>query len=119
MTQQEVIKAFMQSLDKTELSGRAALDEAVRASSNFSSYQEVANQFLEDQTTAKNWHRFLVEKCGIILDNADTGAISGSDAGGTEKTAETILPAKGKAKYPSGTSFTVDGLTIYGIPIRR
>lgn len=116
MTQQEVIKAFMQSLDKTELSGRAALDEAVRASSNFSSYQEVANQFLEDQTTTKNWHRFLVEKCGIILDNADTGAISGSDAGGTEKTAETILPAKGKAKYPSGTSFTVDGLTIYGIP---
>lgn len=116
MTQQEVIKAFMQSLDKTELSGRAALDEAVRASSNFSSYQEVANQFLEDQTTTKNWHRFLVEKCGIILDNADTGAISGSDAGGTEKTAETILPATGKAKYPSGTSFTVDGLTIYGIP---
>ena len=116
MTQQEVIKAFNQSLNQTKLSGRAALDEAVRASSNFSSYQEVANQFLEDQTTTKNWHRFLVEKCGIILDNADTGAISGSDAGGTEKTAETILPATGKAKYPSGTSFTVDGLTIYGIP---
>ena len=32
MTQQEVIKAFNQSLDKTELSGLAALDEAVRAS---------------------------------------------------------------------------------------
>ena len=61
-TQQEVIKAFMQSLDKIELSGRAALDEAVRASSNFSSYQEVANQFLEDQMSANNWHRFLVEK---------------------------------------------------------
>ena len=116
MTQQEVIKAFNESLNQTKLSGRAALDEAVRASSNFSSFQEVIGKFFDDQKAAKNWHRFLVEKCGIILDNADTGAITGSDAGGTEKTATTILPATGKAKYPSGTSFTVDGLTIYGIP---
>ena len=116
MTQQEVIKAFNQSLNNTNLSGRAALDEAVRASSNFANYQEVVNQFLKDQKSAKNWHSFLVEKCGIILDNADTGAITGSDAGGTEKTDTTVLPATGKAKYPSGTSFTVDGLTICGIP---
>ena len=115
-TQQEVIKTFMQSLDKTELSGRAALDEAIQASSNFKNFEEVRNSFAKDFDEAKNWHTFLVEKCGIILDNADTGAITGSDAGGTEKTAETILPSKGKAKYPKGTSFTVKGLTIYGIP---
>lgn len=38
MTQQEVIKAFNESLNNTQLSGRAALDEAVKASSNFTSY---------------------------------------------------------------------------------
>lgn len=54
MTQQEVIKAFNQSLNQTELSGRAALDEAVKASSNFSSYQEVVDKFLKDQKSAKN-----------------------------------------------------------------
>lgn len=116
MTQQEVIKTFMQSLKNTELSGRAALDEAVQASSEFKSYHELINQFMEDITAAGNWYRFLAEKCGIILDNADTGAITGADAGGTLKTATDILPAKGKAQYPEGTSFTVKGLTIYGIP---
>lgn len=115
-TQQEVIYNFIQSLKNTNKSGRAALDEAVRASSDFDNYQEVKTKFMDDLKAAKNWHRFLVEKCGIILDNADTGAISGSDAGGTEKTATTVIPSKGKAKYPEGTSFTVNGLTIYGIP---
>ena len=116
MTQQEVIMAFMQSLKNTELSGRAALDEAVTASSDFTSYQALVNKFMSDIESANNWHAFLVEKCGIILDNSDTGAISGADAGGTLKTATTVIPAKGKASYPEGSSFTVDGLTIYGIP---
>ncbi len=120
MTQQEVIKTFNQSLNNTQLSGRAALDEAVKASSNFTSYQEVANKFIEDQKAETNWHKFLVEKCGIILDNSDTGAISGADAGsGTVKTATTIIPCEGDADYPSGSSFTVDGLTIYGIPAKN
>ena len=66
---------------------------------------------------AKNWQTFLIEKCGIILDNKDTGAISGSDAGGSKtKTATDIIPSKGEAKYPEGTFFTVRGVTIYGIP---
>ena len=118
MTQQEVIKAFMQSLDKTELTGRAALDEAVKTASKskFKNFEELAESFLSDHYAAKNWHTFLVEKCGIILDNDDTGAISGADAGGTHKTATDIIPSEGDASMPSGTSFTVDGLTIYGIP---
>ena len=117
-TQQEVMKAFMKSLDETELSGRDALDEAIQASSNFKSYSEVLGKFEKDRdATGDNWHRFLVEKCGIILDNKDTGAVSGSDAGGaTAKGADDIIPEKGEAKYPEGSSFTVDGLTIYGIP---
>ena len=118
MTQQEVMKTFMTSLKNTEMSGRSALDEAVKASSSFVSYEEVVKKFGEDwEKSGGNWHRFLVEKCGIILDNEDTGAVSGADCGSdTVKGAEDILPSKGSAKYPSGTSFTVRGLTIYGIP---
>ncbi len=119
MTQQEVIKAFMHSLDETEMSGRAALDEAVRASSNFKNFQEVANKFKADTEATGNWNTFLQKYCGIIIDNADTGAVTGSDAGGTEKTPDGVLPATGDAAYPEGTSFTVKGVTIYGIPPRE
>lgn len=119
-TQQEVIYNFMQSLDNTTLKGAAAVNEAIRASSNFKNFNAVKKQFMNDLRSAKNWQTFLVEKCGIILRNVDTGAISGSDAGGSEvKGKYDILPSKGKAKYPSGTSFTVDGLTIYGIPPKK
>ncbi len=117
MTQQEVIKTFMTSLNNTTLKGGKALDEAIKNSSSFKNFAAVKSKFLADIKAAKNWHTFLVEKCGIILDNADTGAISGSDAGGSKaKSATDILPSTGDAKYPTGKSFTVDGLTIYGIP---
>lgn len=120
MTQQEVIKTFMQSLNDTTLKGGAALNEAIKASSSFKSFSEVRRKFLEDIKAAKNWHTFLVEKCGIILDNDDTGAISGADAGGSSvKSATDILPSIGEAQYPEGSSFTVDGLTIYGIPDKK
>ncbi|MBQ6296833.1 MAG: calcium-binding protein [Selenomonadaceae bacterium] len=119
-TQQEVIYNFMQSLDNTTLKGGAAVNEAIRASSNFKNFAAVKKQFMNDLRSAKNWQTFLIEKCGIILTNDDTGAISGSDAGGSKvKGKYDILPSKGKAKYPSGTSFTVDGLTIYGIPPKK
>lgn len=122
MTQQEVIKTFMQSLNDTTLKGGKALDAAIKTASNskFKNFAALKKKFLTDQKSAKNWHTFLVEKCGIILDNADTGAISGSDAGGSKtKKGTNILPSTGKAKYPEGSSFTVDGLTIYGIPDKR
>ena len=117
MTQQEVMKTFIKSLDDTEMSGRSALDEAIKKSSDFGSYQEVVSKLYADWQEAGNWHTFLVRYCGIILDNKDTGAISGSDTGGaTSKGATDIIPVEGDAKYPDGTSFTIDGLTIYGIP---
>ena len=118
MTQQEVIKTFMHSLDETTLKGSAALNEAIKASSNFKSFKAVRTQFLNDLQAAKNWQTFLVEKCGIVLDNADTGAISGYDAGGSEiKTTTDILPSKGKLQpYPTTSSVTVRGMTLYGIP---
>ncbi|MBR0060805.1 MAG: calcium-binding protein, partial [Selenomonadaceae bacterium] len=116
-TQQEVIKTFMQSLDNSTLKGAAAINQAIRASSDFKNFNAVRRKFIADLKAAKNWHTFLVEKCGIILDNKDTGAISGADAGGSEvKTADNLLPATGDAQYPDGTSFTVEGVTIYGVP---
>ena len=120
LTQQEVIKAFIKSLDETEFSGRAALDEAVRACSNFESYQTLVDRFKADvEASGDNYQRFLIEKCGIILNNEDAGAITGSDAGGSEvKTNLGILPAEGEAVYPEGSEFTVNGLTIYGVPDR-
>ncbi len=117
MTQQEVMKNFMHSLDETDKSGRSALDDAVKSSSNFKSYNELVEKFQSDWKNAGNWHTFLVKYCGIILDNKDTGSILGKDAGGeTSKGADDIILCKGDAIYPEGTSFTVNGLTIYGIP---
>ena len=46
MTQQEVIKTFMQSLDKTEHSGCAALDEAIQASSDFKNFEDFKKKIL-------------------------------------------------------------------------
>ncbi len=117
MTQQEVMKNFMHSLDETDKSGRSALDDAVKSSSNFKSYNELVEKFQSDWKNAGNWHTFLVKYCGIILDNKDTGSILGKDAGGeTSKGPEDIIPCEGDEIYPEGTSFTVNGLTIYGVP---
>lgn len=57
------------------------------------------------------WKNFLLEKCGIDFTNKDTGAITGSDAGGsTSKTTESIVPESGSLKKFTGDSFTVNGL---------
>ena len=118
-TQQEVIKAFMASLDTTTLKETAAVDEAIKSCSNFGGTQAVINKIISDcksyiSADSKNgWKNFLSQKCGINLDNTDTGAITGSDAGGkTAKTAESIVPESGSLKNFSGQSFTVNGLTF-------
>ena len=112
-TQQEVIKAFMESLDTTKTSGVKALNAAVKACLDFNDLQSVIDKLISDCKNATSTKAFLKEKCGIILDNEDTGAITGWDAGGSKiKTAESIVPESGKASYPSGTSFTKRGLTV-------
>ena len=90
-TQKDIIQSFMKSLDDTAESGTAALDEAVRACSDFESAQAVVDKMVKDCQSAGSATEFLEEKCGIILNNADTGAITGSDMGGSDaKTAESI-----------------------------
>ena len=47
-SQQDVIKQFMASLDKTTLEGTAALDEAIKACSNFNGIQDAIDHMVED-----------------------------------------------------------------------
>lgn len=114
MSAQSVIRNFISSLDNTTKSGTAALDEAVASVSNFKSWTNLIDTMANDCAAyAGNGNGFLQEMCGIILNNSDTGAITGSDAGnGTTKTAESVVPESGDWTYPESSSFTVDGLTV-------
>ncbi len=110
MTQQEVIQRFMASLDKTNKKGEYALDEAVRACSTFNSFQELKTAILNDCRNADSGDDFLKTYCGINLDNEDTGAITGSDAGGsTVKTKNSIVPENGLLDDYPDNEFTVNG----------
>ena len=112
-TAQEVIKNFMKSLDETSLSGESAVDEAIQACSNFNSISDAISQMVSDCKKASSATSFLTDYCGIILDNEDTGAITGSDAGGsTVKTAESIVPEVGSLSTYTNNSFTTNGLNV-------
>lgn len=110
----ESIKKFMSSLSSSNLRGTAALDAAVIACSNFESMQDAIESMLEQASAANSATEFLENQCGIILDNADTGAITGSDAGGaTTKTAQSVVPETGGSNsYPPSETFTIKGLTV-------
>ena len=114
MSAQSVIRNFMSYLDSTTSSGTAALDGAVASVSNFKSWSELINTMSNDCAAyAGDGNGFLQEMCGIILNNSDTGAITGSDAGGgSAKTAESVVPESGEWTYPDSSSFTVNGLTV-------
>lgn len=99
-TELQIIQVLVKSLDRsTDNNGIQALDKAIRACSGYRSTQDLINEFTarcyamrgEKNTTTLN--NFLKYTCGINLYNDDTGAITGSDAGGsTVKTAESIVP---------------------------
>ncbi|SEH27595.1 calcium-binding protein [Selenomonas sp. KH1T6] len=124
-THQEVIKSFMQSLDNTTLSGADALDEAVKKSSGgrFSDMQALIDSFINDVRNHGGTYsyydeqtdKFLKDYCGIVINNKDTGAITGSDAGGAiTKTAESIVAESGSVRsFPSGGKTTINGLTFH------
>ena len=113
----QVATSLMTSLNKTTLSGTAALDEAISSASNgkFSTTSALVENFLSDLDSSTSATAFLSDYCGIILNNTDTGAITGADAGGdTVKTAESIVPeqvAVSSWGLPTSAT-TIDGLTI-------
>ncbi len=116
----KVMQKFMRALDETTLIGRAAVDEAIRSCSTFDGLDGLIENFIADCESASTAEEFLLDKCGIDLDNEDTGAITGSDAGGSiVKTAKSIIPGKsGAVDYPEGTSFELDGLSV-NVPSRN
>lgn len=115
-----VIKKFVSYLDNSDkvISGAAeaekVLDAAVQAATaNFSSLKEVVGSLIGDIKKSASGSSFLRHYCGIELDNADTGAITGADAGsGPVKTAESVVPESGAAVYPDGSSWSCHGLTL-------
>lgn len=112
-TPQHVIKKFMAALDRTKLRGIAAVDEAIKKSSKFSDADEVIACMINDCRRINDADKFLRDCCNIILDNADTGAISGWDAGtSTVKTNESIVDERGAIKLFRGASFTINGLKV-------
>lgn len=101
-TQQDIIKLFMTSLDRSTKSTandavNAAIDTA--SSGKFKSLKDLSAAFLKDcKASPGNVSDFLREKCGIIIDNEDTGAVSGFDMGGTKiKTEDGIVTEDGLA----------------------
>lgn len=95
-TQQDVIKNFMRSLDNTGLGGREAMNEAIKNCCGVESIQAAIDIMVSDCQSVGNAESFLQNRCGITLYNDDTGAITGSDAGGaTVKTSQSIIPENG------------------------
>ena len=110
---QDVIKKFMLTLEQTKSRGAVAVDEAVRSCSNFNGVTDLINQIVSDAQHSANARTFLADKCGIDLDNDDTGAITGWDAGGLGvKTATSIVDERTAMENFAGDSFVVEGLTV-------
>lgn len=113
MTQQEIIKAFMKSLDTTSKKGEAALNAAIKACSPFKSFKAAKAAMISDCKKAKSADDFLKTYCGIDYSTKDTGAITGKDAGGSKtKTDASIIPESGSLKNFTGNSFKVNDLTV-------
>ena len=110
-----IIKNFVEALTTTSKTGTAAVDVALAAvgAKNYKTLKSKFNSASEKYSSAKD---FLEKACGVRITNTDTGAITGSDAGGkTTKTAESIVPEKATAKTLTSAqykSFTVSGLKV-------
>ncbi|MBR4152243.1 MAG: hypothetical protein IKT98_04735 [Selenomonadaceae bacterium] len=120
VTPQDVIKKFMWSLDNSTLSSATTmLDNAIKYATNskYTTVQDAVNAMVSDcKSYSGKWESFLKEKCDIDLNNDDTGAISGYDAGGsaTEKTKNSIVKETGTVnKNFKGNNFQVNGLNVY------
>ncbi|MBR1730031.1 MAG: hypothetical protein IJ728_10970 [Selenomonadaceae bacterium] len=121
VTPQQVIKKFMSSLDTTTYSGIAALSQAVNFATNgyFRDINSAISQIVADCRNTGNATKFLKDYCDIDLSNpktADTGAITGSDAGGSRVlTPEGVVPETGSLDTSfNSTSFKTNyGATFY------
>lgn len=112
--QQDTIKNIVHALDTNE-GGARGLDKAIRQNTPFAGTQDAINHFIADRDRYRSADDFLRSACGIILDNEDTGALTGSDAGGSEvKTAASVVPNYSIADtWNDRTGFDIDGTHAY------
>lgn len=85
-SQQQVIKNFMTALGDYNLATlkKSRLDCVIQLCSPFKSLDEAVEKMVADCQSAQSADDFLINYCGIILGNEDTGAAIGSDAGGSQ-----------------------------------
>ncbi len=111
-TPQDVIKRFMNSMaNSTSTVASDILNNAINAvtGGQYSNSDTLIAKIISDAADPD----FLAKYCGIVLDNSDTGAITGSDAGGeTTKTAEKIVPESSSVIYPTSNTFSIRGLNV-------
>lgn len=105
-TQVGVITNLLDSLKNSTLTGFKALDEAVYNSSmgRYNSFTKLVAEFKQlileaDISSQEEAKAFYEANCGIIMDNADTGSILGSDCGGSQ-----ARDAIGTVPEPEGTT---------------
>lgn len=109
------VKTFVNTL---VAQGGKATDAATLAatSGRFTTLKDLQDQFTADMTACGDDKKFLLNYCGIDLDNPDTGSILGSDAGNGEvRDAESTVLEGLNTKfwyYPSGQTTLIDGLTL-------
>lgn len=81
-----------------------------------SNYAALKTKFVDALSGYSSSQTFLEQVCGIRVNNTDTGAITGSDAGGsTTKTSDSIIPESTAAVELTDAeynSFTKNGLTV-------
>ena len=111
-TQVGIIKKFVKTLIETKKTGEEAADEAFKAVGAIS--YDVFKEKYVNAAYGVDYQDFAEQNCGVRITNTDTGAITGSDAGGkTTKTAESIVPETAKATKLTAAqynSFTKNGL---------
>jgi len=120
---QGVMQKFINVLMKDQsLSGREVLDRAINECTNgkFSTMDAALDTFINEvvayeDSTKKERKKFLADRCGIIMDNEDTGAIIGADAsGGAVKTKDSIVDEGGNTyigSYPNASTM-IKGITF-------
>ena len=116
----ESVSHFMNSL-KEGCGAMTAdcINAAIAAGSKgkFTSFDGLKAAMAADEARSADGDDFLKRFCGIDLDNLDTGAISGHDAGGSrdQMTAESIVPEGGSTKFwanPTQKTTNIEGLSV-------
>ena len=112
----DFIKTFMKCL--VDAGGQASgLDYAIKTATHgcFSGLEDFESRFEED-SSAGDYDNFLRSKCGIELENEDTGAITGFDAGSgpSKDKYNTMREASRPAnrRLPTSASTLINGLEV-------